>query len=54
MEHDISTKQQAMRRRYVTSKRHTIQVDYDDYMKELRLEIEKADPASVRPSAALA
>jgi dimethylaniline monooxygenase (N-oxide forming) len=27
-----------MRRRYVTSKRHTIQVDYDDYMRALRKE----------------
>jgi hypothetical protein len=24
----------------VASKRHTIQVDYDDYMKELRIEME--------------
>jgi hypothetical protein len=27
-----------MRRRYVASKRHTIQVDYDDYMRTLRKE----------------
>ncbi len=46
MENDISVKQQAMHRRYVSSKRHTIQVDYDDYMKELRVEIEKAGPAA--------
>jgi len=41
MEHEISARQQAMRRRYVTSKRHTIQVDFDDYMKELGREIDK-------------
>jgi dimethylaniline monooxygenase (N-oxide forming) len=44
MEHDISAKQQAMQKRYVKSKRHTIQVDFEDYMKELRLEMEKATP----------
>jgi hypothetical protein len=27
-----------MRRRYVASKRHTMQVDYDDYLFELRRE----------------
>jgi dimethylaniline monooxygenase (N-oxide forming) len=40
MEKDIDHKREAMRKRYVASKRHTIQVDYDDYMKELRLEME--------------
>ncbi|MGB6423880.1 MAG: hypothetical protein WBF18_01235, partial [Solirubrobacterales bacterium] len=44
MEHDISVKQQKMKRRYVASKRHTIQVDFDDYMKELRLELESCRP----------
>ena len=41
MERDIDRKFDAMRKRYVASKRHTIQVDYDDYMAELRKEMEK-------------
>ncbi len=41
MEHEISTRMAKMQQRYVRSKRHTIQVDYDDYMKELRLELER-------------
>jgi hypothetical protein len=32
---DIAADQAAMRRRYVTSKRHTIQVDFDDYLHDL-------------------
>jgi dimethylaniline monooxygenase (N-oxide forming) len=32
---DIRRDQEAMRRRYVSSKRHTIQVDFDDYLHEL-------------------
>jgi dimethylaniline monooxygenase (N-oxide forming) len=48
MEHDISVKQERMKRRYVASKRHTIQVDYDDYMKELRLELESCDARPAR------
>ena len=40
MQKDIDHKREAMRKRYVASKRHTIQVDYDDYMKELRMEME--------------
>ncbi len=32
---DIRADQEAMRRRYVASKRHTIQVDFDDYLFEL-------------------
>jgi thioredoxin reductase len=35
---DIRQDQAAMRRRYVTSKRHTIQVDFDDYLFELAKE----------------
>ncbi len=42
MEHEISTRMEKMQQRYVRSKRHTIQVDYDDYMKELRLELERS------------
>lgn len=35
---DIETDQAAMRKRYVASKRHTIQVDFDDYMYALAKE----------------
>jgi dimethylaniline monooxygenase (N-oxide forming) len=35
---DISADQDAMRKRYVASKRHTIQVDYDDYLYALAKE----------------
>jgi cation diffusion facilitator CzcD-associated flavoprotein CzcO len=40
MERRIRRERAAMRRRYVASKRHTIQVDYDDYMRALRRERE--------------
>jgi cation diffusion facilitator CzcD-associated flavoprotein CzcO len=32
LRHDIADDQAAMRKRYIASKRHTIQVDYDDYL----------------------
>jgi hypothetical protein len=58
---DIEADQAAMRARYVASKRHTIQVDYDDYLyalaKERRAGGARArangyiPPASCRPSA---
>jgi hypothetical protein len=35
---DIRAENAAMRRRYVASKRHTIQVDFDDYMVGLERE----------------
>jgi cation diffusion facilitator CzcD-associated flavoprotein CzcO len=35
---DIAREREAMRRRYVASKRHTMQVDFDDYLFDLRLE----------------
>ncbi len=35
---DIAADQAAMRKRYVASKRHTIQVDFDDYMYALAKE----------------
>jgi hypothetical protein len=35
MQRDIERTQAKMRKRYVASKRHTIQVDFDDYMREL-------------------
>jgi flavin-binding monooxygenase-like protein len=38
MQRDIERKRAAMRKRYVASKRHTIQVDFDDYMRELTAE----------------
>jgi cation diffusion facilitator CzcD-associated flavoprotein CzcO len=38
MREDIATDQDAMRKRYVASKRHTIQVDFDDYLHELKKE----------------
>jgi dimethylaniline monooxygenase (N-oxide forming) len=40
MERQVRRERAAMRRRYVASKRHTIQVDYDDYMRTLRKERE--------------
>ncbi|GAB3364463.1 flavin-containing monooxygenase [Amycolatopsis echigonensis] len=38
MEREIDRHRRRISRRYVASKRHTIQVDYDDYMRDLRLE----------------
>uniref|UniRef100_A0A3B4AHK0 Flavin-containing monooxygenase n=1 Tax=Periophthalmus magnuspinnatus TaxID=409849 RepID=A0A3B4AHK0_9GOBI len=35
MQRDINCKEEAMAKRYVTSQRHTIQVDYIDYMDEI-------------------
>jgi dimethylaniline monooxygenase (N-oxide forming) len=62
MRADISADQAAMRARYVASKRHTIQVDYDDYLHALAGERRAGGararangyipPASCRPSAA--
>jgi hypothetical protein len=37
----IRHERKAMAKRYVASKRHTIQVDYDDYMRALRREREE-------------
>jgi thioredoxin reductase len=58
---DIAADQTAMRKRYVASKRHTIQVDFDDYLyalaKERRAGAERArargflPPVPCRPSA---
>jgi dimethylaniline monooxygenase (N-oxide forming) len=62
MRADIAADQAAMRARYVASKRHTIQVDFDDYLhalaKERRAGAARArasglhPPAQCRPSAA--
>ena len=38
MRADIVADQAAMRARYVASKRHTIQVDFDDYLRDLAFE----------------
>jgi hypothetical protein len=63
---DIACDQEAMKKRYVASKRHTIQVDYDDYLYALAAErragAERARArgyappieAQVRPSAPIA
>jgi cation diffusion facilitator CzcD-associated flavoprotein CzcO len=51
MERDIDRKLAKMRKRYVASKRHTIQVDYDDYMRELSREL--AEGAKRRSSPAV-
>jgi hypothetical protein len=40
MQADIDLDQRAMRKRYVASKRHTIQVDFDDYLYALTKERE--------------
>jgi thioredoxin reductase len=41
MERDIDRHLKRMRKRYVASKRHTIQVDFEIYMKELAKELEQ-------------
>jgi hypothetical protein len=38
MRADIDADRKAMRKRYVASKRHTIQVDFDDYLYALTKE----------------
>jgi dimethylaniline monooxygenase (N-oxide forming) len=58
---DIEAERAAMRKRYVASKRHTIQVDYEDYLQALAKERRAGSarartngyipPASCRPSA---
>ena len=54
IEHDIDQKLDAMRRRYVASKRHTIQVDYDDYMREMSKEMAKGASRAASPVHVLA
>src|SRR4051812_45377339 len=48
---DIARERTAMKRRYVASKRHTMQVDYDDYMFDLKRERKRG---ASRASASLA
>jgi hypothetical protein len=54
MQEDIDADQKAMRRRYVASKRHTIQVDFDDYLyaltKERRAGAQRAGAGGFRPA----
>jgi hypothetical protein len=38
MDREIAAHRRHIQRRYVASKRHTIQVDFDDYMRDLRVE----------------
>jgi hypothetical protein len=42
MRAEISVTEKKMRKRYVASKRHTIQVDFQPYLRELRGERRKA------------
>jgi cation diffusion facilitator CzcD-associated flavoprotein CzcO len=52
MERDIDRHLKRMRKRYVASKRHTIQVDFEVYMKELQKELERGrERAGARASA---
>lgn len=39
MQKDIDAEREAMRARYVTSKRHTMQIDFDDYLHDLGREV---------------
>jgi dimethylaniline monooxygenase (N-oxide forming) len=47
---DIARERAAIRRRYVASKRHTMQVDYDDYLFEVRRERRRGAGKSARMS----
>ncbi|MDA0165123.1 NAD(P)-binding domain-containing protein [Solirubrobacter ginsenosidimutans] len=47
---DIARERAAIRRRYVASKRHTMQVDYDDYLFEVRRERRRGAGKSARVS----
>ena len=47
---DIARERAAIRRRYVASKRHTMQVDYDDYLFEVRRERKRGAGKSARVS----
>lgn len=42
MARDIAKEQSAMKRRYVSSKRHTIQVDFDPYLRTISRERERS------------
>ena len=44
---EIAREQRAMRKRYVASKRHTIQVDYWPYLRQLGLERERRRTTAV-------
>ena len=52
MEREIDKTREAMRKRYVASKRHTIQVDFDDYMRDLTKEMERGAARAARSASA--
>ncbi len=54
MERDIDRKREQMRKRYVASKRHTIQVDFEVYMRELAKELERGRQRAAAAHAAAA
>ena len=47
--HEIALEQSAMRKRYVASKRHTIQVDYWPYLRQLKLERQQRRTPAAAP-----
>ena len=49
MAQQIAQEQRAMRKRYVASKRHTIQVDYWPYLRQLKLERERRRTPAAAP-----
>ncbi|HWC25187.1 MAG TPA: NAD(P)-binding domain-containing protein [Solirubrobacteraceae bacterium] len=53
MDADIRREQASMRRRYVASKRHTIQVDFDRYLYDLRRERRRGAQRAARDGNAL-
>ena len=53
MERDIDRKRAQMRKRYVASKRHTIQVDFEVYMRELANEFEQGRKRAESPGRAV-
>jgi hypothetical protein len=42
MRSEISAEEQKMKKRYVASKRHTIQVDFQPYLRQIRRERKRA------------
>ena len=52
MEHEIDEREEKMRKRYVASKRHTIQVDAEPYMRTLAKEIEAGRERALSGAAA--
>ena len=50
MQREIDAHRRAIARRYVSSKRHTIQVDFDDYMRALRVEHKRGARRTAGPA----